>query len=295
MAIAAHGRCYIRFLEILAAWGKPARSRTATTAGRPFQGQVTDCGRMGSFLRQTLPKSWTPTHFRVKSESAKECNNSPAHQSSRCKSFRRALGGQEQECFKPRPDTAQDGRPISNRCISTTTRQISLAFGQDPLHLDNNVTQYVTWPSMILGILSSIWNCLLPSVLLPYKLTYPWATSSANFHKLSHHPCISWPQPGTWSLSLQREDVEWGGKRDNRKPREDKVPLRDNRSATHGELYLRRSFGYFWCILPSGPLCLYLKGYTHITGRNTQGHNSRKHHHIFWTFIHGLHSGSLSF
>ena len=75
---------------------------------------------------------------------------------------------------------------------------------------------YLAWLSMICGILTHM--------------------------AINHHPCISWPWPNLWSLWLQREDVQCGGRGDNRKTREDKVPLRDNRSATHEKTVFKT-----WC------------------------------------------------
>jgi len=68
---------------------------------------------------------------------------------------------------------------------------VSLAFGQDPYtqmmrslniwHLTSSITML---PS----------HLCFPSDLLPSKPTHLWVPSSAHFHKLSHHPWVSWPQ-----------------------------------------------------------------------------------------------------
>ena len=139
----------------------------------------------------------------------------------------------------------------------TTSGQESLTFRLDPLSSDDDITPYMqygflqTTSSLLLFTIICFHPALLPSDiasirhLLPsicFCLSCSLATSSAHFHKVSHHPHVSWPQLNLWPLSLWREGVECSGRRDNGIHREDKVPLRDNRSATHGKLYLRGQF-----------------------------------------------------
>jgi len=57
--------------------------------------------------------------------------------------------------------------------------------------------------------------------------------------KLGYQSWISWPQPDLWHLPLWRRMENAVEETDNRGPKGDKVPLRDNRSATCGKLYLR--------------------------------------------------------
>ena len=112
-------------------------------------------------------------------------------------------------------------------CPITSSGQVSLIFRQDPLHSDDDITQYM-WHSplwSVASLLSSVTIYLLSFDFLPSELTYPWAISSAHIHKLSCHPCASQPWPNIWSLSLWREGAECSRRRNNRHPKGDKVPL----------------------------------------------------------------------
>ena len=66
---------------------------------------------------------------------------------------------------------------------------VSLAFGQDPSHSDDDVTQY-TWHSPLQSMASSLPSSLLlpsdhllPSDFASIWANHPWATSLADFHK----------------------------------------------------------------------------------------------------------------
>src|SRR5882724_8067277 len=81
------------------------------------------------------------------------------------------------------------------------------------LHSDRiPCTQMMMSPNICGTVLYDLWHpCSHPSLLLlfdhllqydllPSKPTYVRDTSSADFHKLSHHPCVSQHQPNLWSL-----------------------------------------------------------------------------------------------
>ena len=112
------------------------------------------------------------------------------------------------ECF--------DHNPLNSWPLYCTTQ----ALDWYPLHSDRTPH---TWIMTSLNICDMAvcdpWHSLLPSDnglltsnLLPSELTYLQATSSADFHKLSHHPCISWYWPNLLSLSLWGEGGECGRK-----------------------------------------------------------------------------------
>src|SRR5882724_2238355 len=114
-------------------------------------------------------------------------------------------------------------------------------------------------------------SILLPSRLLPSELTTcGQIIPSADPHEawLSSMDLMTSAQPVVLITveEMWRNAVE---ETNNRDPKEDKVPLRDNRGATHGKLYLRSliqlglMYPHFWfSILKSK------KGSAHITGRN---------------------------
>jgi len=127
------------------------------------------------------------------------------------------------------------------------------------------------WLSIINGTLASICHDLLLSDhLLPSNCFCP----SWTIHIFSSVPqdqpwnmCIKgWAQP---SDSYHCWDKVWNVVEDGTMeiPNGDKVPLGDNRSATHEKTVLKTWFGVVKCILLSWHLNSYLKGYTHILER----------------------------
>ena len=116
-------------------------------------------------------------------------------------------------------------------------------FRQDPSHLENDITQYM-WHGVIWLMASSfIICCCLP---LSTHFASIWANHPQTKHTLGwspwnlhiiHRSCNLGPTCGTCHHGGNVENVV--EETDNRDPKGDKVPLGDNRGATHGKLCLR--------------------------------------------------------
>src|SRR5882724_7463580 len=89
---------------------------------------------------------------------------------------------------------------------------VSIAFGQDPFHSDDDVTLYAAHPSTIYGILALMHHFFLSPSNLPQSIQFasihPICLHLSNLlqSKLTTHGPQHWPN--MWPLSVQREDVK---------------------------------------------------------------------------------------
>ena len=107
--------------------------------------------------------------------------------------------------------------------------QVSIAFRWDPLHSDDDITQYM-WhgPLQYMGSsLSHITICLHPSNLLLSKPTTHRPHHQLISTKLSWHTHVSWPQPNMQPPIIVENMWNEEESKTNEVLKGDKVPLGD--------------------------------------------------------------------
>jgi len=108
---------------------------------------------------------------------------------------------------------------------------------QDPSNSDDDITQYMQhsllWP-MPFSPSSILFTFVQPFCFVQYIASIradhlQTRTPLADSQEAWLSSMVSWPWPDLWHLSLWRKCGECSGKKDNRDPKGDKVPIRDNR------------------------------------------------------------------